>query len=100
MSSLADLEIVNISDVGQRRPHNEDSTASVLNQGLMIVADGMGGYKAGEVASAIAATTVVHDVIDGLTKIRPVKEVEKAGHSQQSILVKSAIIHANSIIYT
>jgi len=100
MSSLVDLEIVNISDVGQRRPHNEDSTASLLSLGLVIVADGMGGYKAGEVASAIAATTVVHDVTDGLTKIRPVKEDEKAGHSQQSILVKSAITHANSIIYT
>ena len=49
MNSFADLEIVNISDVGQRRPHNEDSTASILSQGLMIVADGMGGYKAGEV---------------------------------------------------
>ena len=100
MNSFADLEIVNISDVGQRRPHNEDSTASILSQGLMIVADGMGGYKAGEVASAIAATTVIHDVTQGLAKIGSARENEKAGDSQHSILLKSAIKHANSIIYT
>jgi len=100
MNSFADLEIVNISDVGQRRPHNEDSTASILSQGLMIVADGMGGYKAGEVASAIAATTVIYDVTQGLVKIGSARENEKADDSQHSILLKSAIKHANSIIYT
>ncbi len=100
MNSFADLEIVNISDVGQRRPHNEDSTASILSQGLMIVADGMGGYKAGEVASAIAATTVIYDVTQGLVKIGSARENKKADDSQHSILLKSAIKHANSIIYT
>ena len=56
--SLSDkLEIVNLSDTGRRRPHNEDSTLSDLEQGLVVLADGMGGYKAGEVASAIAVTS-------------------------------------------
>ena len=48
------LEIANLSDVGRRRPHNEDSTLSDAANGLIVLADGMGGYKAGEVASAIA----------------------------------------------
>ena len=44
------LEIVSLSDVGRRRPHNEDSTVTDIDNGLVILADGMGGYKAGEVA--------------------------------------------------
>ena len=100
MSLSIDLDIVNVSDVGKRRPHNEDSTASVLNQGIVIVADGMGGYKAGEVASAIAATTVVHDIAEGLTRLKSANKNDKQANSNYSSLVKSAIIHANSIIYT
>ena len=99
MSLNIDLEIANVSDVGQRRPHNEDSTASVLTRGIVIVADGMGGYKAGEVASAIATTTVVHDISQGLSKLKSAKN-DKSANSEYSSLVKSAIIHANSIIYT
>jgi serine/threonine protein phosphatase PrpC len=54
MNPSGALEIANLSDVGRRRPHNEDSTLSDAARGLVVLADGMGGYKAGEVASAIA----------------------------------------------
>ena len=43
------IEIVDVSDVGKRRPHNEDSTLCDLSAGLVILADGMGRYKAGVV---------------------------------------------------
>ena len=45
-----------ISDTGKVRSHNEDSvmiTKNLNGEFLMIVADGMGGHKAGEVASSI-----------------------------------------------
>ena len=43
------------SDVGLRRPGNEDS--GFADNTMLIVADGMGGHAAGELASAMAVAT-------------------------------------------
>ena len=50
-----------ITDAGRVRSHNEDSVTIVKNQAsehLMIVADGMGGHRAGEVASSMVVTQI------------------------------------------
>ncbi|MCS6797707.1 MAG: protein phosphatase 2C domain-containing protein [Myxococcota bacterium] len=41
------------TDPGRRRQHNEDAMASIANE-VFVIADGMGGYAAGEVASQMA----------------------------------------------
>src|SRR5947209_6914941 len=54
-----------LTDVGQEREINEDSHAEyALGDGstLLVVADGMGGHEAGEVASKIAVEAIGHIV--------------------------------------
>jgi PPM family protein phosphatase len=53
-SPMLHWDCVSASDRGHERSHNEDATCLNLLAGLMILADGMGGYNAGEVASALA----------------------------------------------
>lgn len=50
------LEMVVRSDPGLIRSHNEDAVFADAALGIAILADGMGGYKAGEVASGMATT--------------------------------------------
>lgn len=44
--------------IAGRRQNNEDACAADADLGLFVVADGMGGYAGGEVASAIAVSTL------------------------------------------
>src|SRR5258706_8053077 len=47
-----------LSDVGLQREHNEDSYVVLSDYDLFIVADGMGGHRAGDVASRLATDTI------------------------------------------
>ena len=71
-----------LTDIGQRRQLNQDfiyvSETPVGNlPNLFIVADGMGGHKAGDYASVLAVETVVEDISASFEK-NPVKIMERA----------------------
>jgi len=93
------IEFVNVSDVGLKRPHNEDSTATDAGRGIVILADGMGGYKAGEVASALAVTSILHAVSTGMKRLKTGRVDEVTGFSYESILIRDAIVEANTSIF-
>ena len=60
MSLRGKLRVVGVTDTGKVREHNEDTIAVDADIGLLVLADGMGGYNAGEVASGIAVKTIVN----------------------------------------
>jgi serine/threonine protein phosphatase PrpC len=99
VSSQYKLEIANVSDVGCIRPHNEDSTATNQALGILVLADGMGGYKAGEVASAIAVTGIYTNIKSGLKNSKPKGIDQASGLDKHSVLVRDAVKQANSSIY-
>ena len=53
------LEYAGQTDVGRKRGHNEDTFSVEAEYNLYMVADGMGGHSAGEVASGMACDVVV-----------------------------------------
>src|ERR671918_792170 len=57
------LEIASCTDPGMVRSHNEDSIAADPASGLVVLADGMGGYNAGEVASGMATTVIAAQLV-------------------------------------
>lgn len=54
-----------LTNVGLQRNNNEDAFYASASQGLWVVADGMGGHAAGEVASAIVIDTIKKSVEGG-----------------------------------
>jgi PPM family protein phosphatase len=55
---MMSLEFYSATDVGRSRGNNEDSIVVDDKIGLVILADGMGGYKAGEVASEMLTSSL------------------------------------------
>jgi PPM family protein phosphatase len=56
--AMAGIEAYGLTDVGKKRKHNEDAFTLDEIEGLFIVADGMGGHAAGEVAAKITVETI------------------------------------------
>jgi len=99
MSLKGKLGSVELTDVGKVRDHNEDAIASNAEIGLWVLADGMGGYNAGEVASGIAVKTIV-DIVTEACRRETRADIEPGtGYMRQTIALRDAIMRANKIIH-
>jgi serine/threonine protein phosphatase PrpC len=94
------LEIVRLTDVGLLRDHNEDAIASDDKMGFVVLADGMGGYKAGEVASEMAVLSITAELMKGLANQQPGKVDSALGKQAEAQLIVDAVKSANEVIYS
>ena len=100
MNSLrGKLAYAEITDTGRVREHNEDAIGSDPDIGLMVLADGMGGYNAGEVASGIAVQIVTELASDGANREERNDIDPHSGMMRQSIVLRDAVYRANKIIF-
>jgi PPM family protein phosphatase len=99
MSLRNKLRCVGMTDTGKVREHNEDTIAVDADIGLLVLADGMGGYNAGEVASGIAVKTIVNLVKEQVEREDLNVQDSEAGLSRPTIILRDAIHRANKIIY-
>ncbi len=99
MSLRGKIQFVEITDTGKVREHNEDAIGSDVDMGLMVLADGMGGYNAGEVASGIAVQTITELAAEGATREARNDRDSETGLMRQTIVLRDAISRANKIIF-
>ena len=99
MNLRGKINFAELSDTGRVRDHNEDAIRSDPDIGLMVLADGMGGYNAGEVASGIAVQIVTEMAIEGAERQERDDIDSHSGLMRQSIVLRDAVYRANKIIY-
>ena len=88
------------TDVGVVREHNEDSAFMEASKGFFIVADGMGGHAAGEVASAMAVDTVRQTLEDAIAEIDAFKNAPTdSGRTGIVKLLQNAVLQAHQAVF-
>jgi PPM family protein phosphatase len=89
-----------LSDPGKVRSHNEDCIESRPDIGLYVLADGMGGYNAGEVASGMA-TSLIADGIAEFWKPELLRKVDREQAMRWAEqLIREQVTRANTAIYS
>ena len=100
MTEHAALDCATLSHPGMVRSHNEDSVFVDADAGIAILADGMGGYNAGEVASGIAVNVVSNGMLPDLRSTRELSKIDIAsGLTHAALLMQHQIAAANKGIY-
>jgi len=92
------IEMATRSDPGRVRSNNEDAVLANASLGLAVLADGMGGHNAGEVASGMA-TAVLGSELEQAFSIRPPEAIDGNGQDWMRNLLADVIGRTNNVIY-
>jgi len=93
------VQAVGLTDTGKVREHNEDSISWDGDIGLFVLADGMGGYNAGEVASGMATTVITTEMQQLLAKVKPYEIDPETNKILAARMVREQVLKANASIY-
>jgi protein phosphatase len=88
-----------LTDVGRQRRHNEDHILVRPEYGLFVVADGMGGHNAGNVASALVTTSIDNFFLATQTDALPPPKAEDDGISPDARRIAMAVRKANRDVF-
>ncbi|MEK6805214.1 MAG: Stp1/IreP family PP2C-type Ser/Thr phosphatase [Pseudomonadota bacterium] len=99
MALKGKVATVLLSHQGMVRTNNEDSVGQDEDIGLLVLADGMGGYNAGEVASGIAVSTIRDLLKKEWGELKHGELDERTGYSVEALLLKHAVETAHSTIH-
>lgn len=99
-TSRITLEAWLVTDVGVVRDHNEDCAHMEPTRGFFIVADGMGGHAAGEVASAMAVETVKKTLEEAREEIEAFTR-SPSDHGRRGLvqLLQNAVLSAHQAVF-
>ena len=100
--TIAPFNAAGATHVGQIRPKNEDRFAIVYDLGLCVVADGMGGHAAGDVAAELAIDEVAMYLREAGPDPTPQEKEEEAEETAPRLTIGSlalAVQHANKAIH-
>lgn len=91
--SVSDFSIymAGLTDTGMRREHNEDCLSWHEAQGLAVLADGMGGHNAGDVASSLCVESINESLLPLLEQDAAIDDITH--------VVAQAIHQANAHIH-
>jgi len=100
MNLSQSLQSASLTDPGRVRDHNEDCIESRPEIGLFVLADGMGGYNAGEVASGMATSLISDGLQDAWRPAEVARGSREEAKSLSEKLIREHIGRANNAIFT
>jgi serine/threonine protein phosphatase PrpC len=92
------IAMVAVSDPGRQRANNEDAVFADARLGLAVLADGMGGHNAGEVASTMAVTAIASEMAYAFETIPPA-QLTPQGTPRAHEALRDVIQRTNAAIH-